>query len=155
MKRKIIGIIVENEPGAMEKVSGLFARRSFNIDTINVGKTFDPKLAHIIISLDAEKNNIEQVEKQVNKLIDVVEVVDLTNESVIREHCLIKIGFKKNEEEIVSLVKKNKGTITNINHKNIVVEKVSTPEEINSFIKTIKDLEIKEISRSGINALKK
>jgi len=156
-KKHIIGLLVEDQPGVMERISGLFARRGFNIDTITVGKTAQKGISHIIVSLTADEKTLEQVEKQVNKLIDVVKIVDLNSEhSVVREHCLIKVSSnQKTTEEILKFVKLGKGKALNVNHESIIVEVVGEPKKVDNFIDLMKPYGIKEMSRSGINAMQR
>jgi acetolactate synthase-1/3 small subunit len=156
-RRHIIGILVEDQPGVMAKLSGLFARRGFNIDTIIVGKTSQPGISHIVVSLVADNETLEQVEKQVNKLIDVVKIIDLNPEhSVVREHCLLKVASSpKTRQDIVNFTKLHKAKVLDINHESIIVEIVGSPEKIDSFIELMRKYGIKEFSRTGINALQR
>ena len=156
-KRHIIGILVEDQPGVMAKLSGLFARRGFNIDTIIVGKTAQEGVSHIVISLVADDKTLEQVEKQVNKLVDVIKILDLNPEhSVVREHCLIKVSSnEKTRQDILNLIQLHKANPLDVNHESIVIEVVGSPEKIDSFIELMRKYGIKEFSRSGINALQR
>lgn len=155
--KHIIGILVEDHPGVMAKLSGMFARRGFNIDTIIVGKTIQPKISHIVISLTADNKTIEQVEKQVKKLIDVIKIIDLDpKHSVVREHCLVKIvSTPESRQEILNFTKLHKAKVLDINHESIIVEIVGSPEKVNSFIELMKKFGIRESSRTGINALQR
>ena len=155
--RHIIGILVEDQPGVMAKLSGLFARRGFNIDTIIVGKTAREGISHIVISLVADDRTLEQVEKQVNKLVDVIKILDLNPEhSVVREHCLIKVSSnEKSRQDILNLIQLHKAKALDVNHESIVVEVVGSPAKIDSFIELMRKYGIKELSRSGINALQR
>tara|TARA_Y100000310_G_scaffold338215_1_gene427254 strand:- start:4622 stop:5140 length:519 start_codon:yes stop_codon:yes gene_type:complete len=156
-KKHIIGILVDDRPGVMAKLSGMFASRGFNIDTIIVGKTVQKGVSHIVISLVADNKTIEQLEKQVNKLVDVIKIIDLNPEhSVVREHCLIKVASdEKSREDIVNFTKLHKAKVLDINHASIIVEIVGSPEKVDSFIELMRKYGIKEFSRSGINALQR
>ena len=157
MERHIIGILVDDHPGIMAKLSGLFARRGFNIDTIIVGKTAKKGVSHIVISLLADARTIEQVEKQVNKLVDVVKLVDLNpKHSVVREHCLVKVASTADSrDDIVNLVKLHKAKALDINNSSIIVELVGSPEKIDNFLDLMRKYGIREFSRTGINALQR
>lgn len=156
-KKHIIGILVEDHPGLMSKLCGLFARRGFNIDTIIVGKTAQEGVSHIVISLTADDRTIEQVEKQVKKLIDVIKIIDLNpKHSVVREHCLVKIASTpKSRQEILDFTKLHKAKALDINHESIIAEIVGSPEKVDSFLKLMESYGIREFSRTGINALQR
>jgi acetolactate synthase-1/3 small subunit len=157
LRRHIIGMLVEDAPGVMAKISGLFARRGFNMDTIVVGKTAQEGVSHIVVSLLADDRTIEQVEKQVNKLIDVIKVIDLSpGHSVVREHCLVKIASTaRSRADIVNLAKLHKAKALSVNHESIIVEIVGSPQKIDSFIELVKKYGIREFSRTGINAMQR
>ncbi len=156
-KKHIIGIMVDDHPGVMSKLSSLFARRGFNIDSIVVGKSAHPGMAHIVISVVANDEIIEQLEKQVNKLIDVAKITDLAPaQSVIREHCLVKVAStEKSREDIINIAKIHKAKVLDINHSSIIVEIVGRPAKIENFIELMGKYGIKEVSRTGINALQR
>ena len=156
-QRHIIGILVEDHPGVMAKLSGLFSRRGFNIDTIIVGKTAMEGVSHIVISLVADDKTLEQVEKQVNKLIDVIKLIDLNpKHSVVREHCLIKVASNpKSREEIANFTKLHKAKVLDVNHNSVIIEIVGAPAKIDSFIELMRKYGIREFSRTGVNALQR
>jgi len=155
-KRRILGLLAEDQPGIIERLAGLFLRRGFNIDTIIAGKTAQEGISHIVVSMNTDTKTLEQVEKQVYKIIEVVKVNDLTENSIIREHCLIKISSnEKNRQDITNFVQLNHAQILEANHKSIIVEITSEPEKIDKFVIALKPFGIKELSRTGINALAK
>ena len=155
-KKHILGLMVEDNPGVMERITGLFFRRGFNIDTIIVGKTANPNISHIIISLDADDKTVEQLEKQVSKLIEVIKVIDLGKDSVVREHCLIKINSnEKNRQDILNFAEMHKAKILEANHTSIIAEVVGAPEKIDMFVELMRPFGIKEMSRTGVNALQR
>jgi acetolactate synthase-1/3 small subunit len=156
-KKHIIGVLVEDQPGVLTRLSGMFTRRGFNIDTIIVGKTAMPGISHIVISLTGDDRTIEQVEKQVNKLIDTIKIIDLSpKHSVVREHCLVKISSNpKTREDLVNLSKLHKAKVLDICEESIIVEIAGGPEKIDNFLGLIKKYGVKEISRSGINAMQR
>jgi acetolactate synthase I/III small subunit len=155
-KKHIIGLMVEDNPGVMERITGLFFRRGFNIDTIIVGKTAKPHISHIIISLFADDATIEQLEKQVSKLIEVVKVIDLGVDSVAREHGLIKIhSSEKTRQDIINFAEMHKAKVLEANHTSIIIETVGSPEKIDVFVDLMKPFGIKELSRTGVNALQR
>ncbi|MDP6670332.1 MAG: acetolactate synthase small subunit [archaeon] len=151
----IIGILVDDHPGVMSKLCGLFARRGFNINSIIVGKTDKPGLTHIVISLVADNRTIEQVEKQINKLIDVVKITDLSPQhSVVREHCLVRVSSTESSRDaIVNLAKLKDAKVLNVNHTSIILELVDSPQKIDNFLEMLAKYGVKELSRTGINAM--
>ena len=154
-KRKhIIGLFVEDQPGVLQRLTGLFLRRGFNIDTIIVGKTAQPGISHIVLSLVADEKTLEQLEKQVYKIIEVIKVMDLTKNSVTREHCLIKISStEKTRQDILAFAKIAGVTVLEINQKSILIEITNEPQKIDKFVESMKPYGIKELSRTGINAM--
>ena len=155
-KKHILGLMVEDNPGVMERITGMFFRRGFNIDTIIVGKTAKPNISHIIISLNADEKTLEQLEKQVSKLIEVVKVIDLGKDSVVREHCLIKVNSnEKIRQDILSFAEMHKAKILEANHKTIIIEVTGSPEKIDMFIELMQKFGIKSLSRTGVNALQR
>ncbi len=155
-QKHILGILVENRPGVLARVSGMFARRKFNIDTITVGKTTTPEISKMIITLTADNSTLEQVEKQLNKIIDVIKVSELMpDESIIAETCLIKVAIrdKKSKDELIKYAEIYKVKIMDITQKSLIFRIIGKPEKIESFIELIKNHGIKEISRSGITAI--
>ncbi len=151
-----IAMLVEDQPGVLTRISSLFARRGFNIDTITVGKTTKPGISKMVVTVIADDAIIEQVEKQVNKLIDVVKVIEMPeSKSVIRELCLIKIAIpnKKAKEEILKYVSIYKTKIVDINTKSVTAELIGVPAKIDAFIELMKQFGIKEISRTGVTAV--
>lgn len=157
LKRHIIGAMVEDAPGVMAKISGLFARRGFNIDTIVVGKTATKGVSHIVLSLKADDRTLEQLEKQLNKLVDVIKLVDLNpDKAVVREHCLVRIASnKKTRDDIANISKLHKTNVVDINDDSMIVEVVGSSEKIDNFLKLMRKYGIKEISRTGINAMQR
>lgn len=155
-KRHIISMLVEDEPGVLNRISGMFARRGFNIDTITVGKTLKKGISKMVFTVVGDDKTLEQVEKQINKLVDAIKVTELPEqESVVRELCLVKINIpdQKAKEEILRYTKIYKTKIVDINAKYVTAQIVGTPSKIISFIDMVKPFGIKEISRTGITAI--
>src|SRR3989338_5560343 len=136
-KRHVIAMLVEDQPGVLTRIAGMFARRGFNIDTITVGKTTKKGVSKMVFTIIGDDRNLEQVEKQVNKLIDTIKVIELhENKSVVRELCLIKVTVpnKKAKEEILRYAKIFKTKIVDITPDSVSAEIVGTPDKIQSFI---------------------
>jgi len=155
-KKHIVVLLVRDAPGVMTKITGLFARRNFNIDTINVGKTNSPKVSRIVLTLEANQKTLEQLEKQVNKLIDVIKVIELDPEkSVVRELCLVKVSVKDQNarKELTTYAETFRASIVDITHNSMVIQLAGKPEQIDSFLALIKKFGIIEVSRTGTDAI--
>ena len=155
-KRHVIAMLVEDQPGVLTRIAGMFARRGFNIDTITVGKTTKPGVSKMVITVIGDDATLEQVEKQVNKLVDTIKVIEMPEESsVIRELCLIKVAIqnKKAKEDILRYTKIYKTKIVDITSKSVTAELIGEPAKIDSFIELMKQFGIKEVSRTGVTAV--
>lgn len=155
-KTHIIGMVVDDQPGVMARISGLFSRRGFNISTITVGKTNVAGASRMVFAIEGEENSLEQIVKQVNKLVSVIKIAELRpNDSVIRELCLIKVNIRNESDknDIFNLANVFKAKIVDITKNSAVMEISGTPEKIDSFVDNIKSHGIKEISRTGATAI--
>ena len=153
----IISVLVENHFGVLARISGLFSARGFNIDSLAVGETHDPSISRMTIVVTGDARVIEQVDKQLNKLIDVIKVTDMTQEDhVEREMMLLKVSHNtKNRSEIIQLVGIFKGRIVDYNTKTLTVEVVGDAKKIQSFIDILRPFGIKEVARTGRIALQR
>ncbi len=150
--RHIISALVVNQPGVMIRVAGLFSRRGYNIESIAVGRSEDPALSRIIIVVDAEDDQVvEQIEKQLYKLIDVVKVNDLpTGESVERELALIKVNAgSQNRSEVLQIVDIFRAKIVDVSSRAVVVEITGGIDKVEALIALLKPFGIREIVRTG------
>ena len=155
-KKRIVSLLVEDHPGVIERLSGLFLRRGFSIETIIAGRTAVPGISTIVVSLFADKKTLEQLEKQVYKVIEVIKVIDLTENSVVREHCLIKVNSTpQTRQDILNFVKLRNAKVLEANQKSILIEIVEGPEVVDKFVEDMRPFGIKEISRTGINSMSK
>lgn len=155
-KSHVIAMLVEDQPGVLTRIAGLFARRGFNIDTITVGKTERKGVSKMVITVIGDDRIIEQVEKQVNKLIDAIKVIEMPEESsVIRELCLLKVAIpdKKAKEDILRYAKIYKTKIVDITPKSATAEIIGPPAKIDAFIDLMRQFGIKEMSRTGVTAI--
>lgn len=149
--------MVENRPGVLARVSGLFARRGFNINSLAVSATEDPEISRMTIVSWGDKAHLMQVVKQLNKLIDVIQIFDHTGEDLIeREIALIKLrATLDNRSEIMQLSQVFKADIASISPKDetMIVEVIGDEEKIDAFLETLNKFEILEIVRTGKIAL--
>lgn len=147
-----ISVLVENKPGVLARISGLFSARGFNIESLAVGETEDPTVSRMTIVVDAKDERIlEQIIKQLRKLIDTISVVDLTKRNFIhRELALVKINFsKESKTKITSLVHKYKAELLEIREDLAILEICAESEKVKSFLEELKIFGIKELMRTG------
>jgi len=155
--KHIISALVENKPGVLAHVAGMFAARAFNIDSLAVGRTEEPKLSRMTIVVIGDDRVVEQVRKQLEKIIPVVKVQDFVGMPVIaRDLMLITVSaLPQQRPEILSLVEAFKGTVVDIGQKFIMVE-ISGPEEkIEAFIDVCRPYGVKDVARTGTIAMQR
>lgn len=157
MQRHVLSIIVDNHAGVLSRVSGLFSRRGYNIDSLSVGETEDPKISRITVAVTCDDVIIEQIRKQVEKLVDVKEIFELkANESVYRELALIKIKVDaKNRMEIVGIVDIFRANIIDVSNTSITVVITGDEGKIEAFTKLMEPYGVLEIARTGLTGLKR
>ncbi len=151
MMRHILSVLIENESGAMSRVVGLFSARDYNIDSLSVAPTEDPTLSRMTIVTRGDQHIIEQITKQLNKLVEVVKVVDL-NESryVERELMLVKIrAVGKDRDEVLRLAEIYRGSVIDVSDKTYTVEITGTSEKLDSFLENVPKGLILETVRTG------
>ncbi len=151
-----ISILVEHKPGVLQKVTGLFSRRGFNIESITVGSSEIENLARMVIVVYADNKGLEQVKKQLNKLVDVIKIQELhSNSSVKRELCLIKVQTKdsKARTEVFQYTDVFRCNIVDVCDNSVTIEVIGHPNKINAFIKLLKHYGIKKIARTGPTAV--
>ena len=151
----IISTLVEDKPGVLQKVAGLFNRRGFNIDGITVGVSEVEGLSRMVITVHADKKGLEQVTKQLNKLVDVVKIKDITKNAVKRELCLIKVNVpnEKARAEIMQYTNIFRAKIVDVTEETFIIEMTGDIEKIDAFISLLKGYGIKMISRTGLTAM--
>ncbi|MCR5093933.1 MAG: acetolactate synthase small subunit [Lachnospiraceae bacterium] len=154
---KIYSVLVENRSGVLSKVAGLFSRRNFNIDSLVVGETDDRAVSCMTIVSSGEEQTLEQIEKQLNKKIDVIKVKtfdELT--AVARELMLIKVRYNKsNRRDIMENCEIMNAQIVNISKSMMLIQICDEPENIRTFIEMMRSVSIVEIARTGTVALPK
>ena len=155
VKYHVISTLVENKPGVLQKVAGLFTRRDFNIDSITVGESEVNGLARMVITVKADEKILEQVTKQLNKLVDVVKIKDISKNAVKRELCLIKVNIpnEKSRAEIMQYANIFRAKIVDVTEETLIIEITGDMEKINAFISLLKGYGIKKIARTGLTAM--
>ncbi|HYE68906.1 MAG TPA: acetolactate synthase small subunit [Anaerovoracaceae bacterium] len=152
-----ISVLVENKAGVLSRISGLFARRGFNIDSLAVGTTEDKNISRITLLVDGDDYIAEQVTKQLNKQIDVIKVRKLDQDEITkRELVLVKVKMSVAQRgEIIDIVKIMQGEIVDISHTTMTVEMSDKPEKIDLLIELLSHYNIVEVARTGTIALQK
>ncbi len=151
----IISTLVENKPGVLQKIAGLFTRRGFNIESITVGESEVENLARMIIVVNGDKKTLEQVIKQLSKLVDVIKIKNLTSNAVQRELCLIKVNIAdaKSRSEIIQYCDIFRAKIVDICEESLIIEFTGDIEKLDAFLKLLKGYGIKKLSRTGLTAM--
>lgn len=153
--RHTIGLWVENKFGVLARVAGLFSGRGYNIESLSVAPTTDSEISYMTIVTRGDDRVIEQVLKQLNKLINVIKVQDLTGKSFVeREMVFIKvIADKEKRSEVMRLVEIFRGRIIDVSSKGLIIEVTGTEEKIQALLTLLKPLGLKEIARTGSVAI--
>lgn len=157
MKKRIYSVLVENRAGVLGKVVGLFARRCFNIDSLVVGETDDPNVSCMTIVSSGDERTIEQIEKQLNKKIDVIKVKTFKEiQSISRELMLIKIKYNKNNRrEIMEICEVMNAQIVDMSKHFMIIQICDVPDRIKLMINMLQSISIVEVARTGTVALAK
>ena len=146
-----IAVLVENKPGVLSRVAGLFTRRNFNIDSLAVGETEDPEYSRITMVVKGDDKTVEQVKKQLNTLIPVIKVSDLTeDDSVDRELALIKVHSNPDTRgEIMQIAETFRAEIVDVGKTSVVIEATGDTDKIDALEDMLRQFGIKEVSRTG------
>jgi len=156
MEKHIIYALVEDRPGVMQRISGLFTRRNFNIDTISVGRSEKKGISRISLSVRGSRKDLEQVMKQLSKIIEVRKVVELKKDtSVARELALVKIATKDEDQraEVIQYVNIFRGRIVDVSKDSMVVEITGDSAKVDAFLQLVKTFGLKELAKTGITAM--
>jgi acetolactate synthase-1/3 small subunit len=155
MPRHVITATVINEPGVLSLVSGLFSARGFNIDSLVVGRTEDPKISRMTVVVDADDNTLEQVRKQLAKLVPVVKVRDFSGTAYVeRDLALITVSVgPEKRAEVVELVNLFRGKVIDISRSSVMIELSGPEAKIEAFVELLQPYGIKELARTGVIAM--
>jgi len=150
-RKHILSVLVENKPGVLTRIAGLFARRGFNIDTLSVGPTEDPAISRMTITLDGANHPIDQVTKQLHKLVNVIKIRDLEPEDTIeREMALFKVSADgQTRGEIMQLTDIFRGRIVDVSNRTATIEVTGTHDKIEAFEQMIRPFGLVEMVRTG------
>ena len=153
--RHVISALVMNEPGVLAGVANMFSARGFNIDSLVVGRTEDPALSRMTIVVNADENTLDQVRKQLAKLVPVVQVHDFKGQAYIeRDLALIMVGVTpESRSEVIETTELFRGRVVDVSRESVVIELAGTEEKIEAFIDLMRDHGIKELARTGVIAM--
>lgn len=155
MKQRVLSILVENTSGVLSRVAGLFSRRGYNIDSLTVGVTADPKFSRMTVVCTGDELILEQITKQLAKLIDVRDIKVLeSDESVCRELILVKVlvdaGRRQN---VIAVADIFRAKIVDVGTESLIIELTGTKNKLDAFMKLLEGYEILELARTGITGL--
>lgn len=150
-----LAVIVNDQPGVLQRVSGLFGRRGFNIESITVGPSEEEGLSRMVIVTSGDDNTLEQIEKQLYKLIDVIKVIDLGAKPMVgRELALLKVKAEPGmRSEIMGVVETFRAAVVDIGTHSMIVQVVGDSDKIDAMIELMKPYGIRELSRTGVTAM--
>jgi acetolactate synthase-1/3 small subunit len=149
--KHIIAVIVENKSGVLTRIAGLFSRRSFNIDSLSVGATDNPEYSRMTITVQGDRDVLEQVIKQLSKLINVIRVSELDPaESLERELAVIKVSVdRESRSEIMQIVNIFRARIIDVSQRSMIIEVTGDEEKVEAIIQLLRQFGIKELARTG------
>ncbi|MBO5460750.1 MAG: acetolactate synthase small subunit [Ruminococcus sp.] len=155
MRKQIYSLLVDNNPGVLSRISGLFSRRGYSIDSITSGTTADPRFTRITVVASGDELILEQIEKQVRKLVDVREIKLLReSESVCRELIMVKVASNaKQRAEIISIADIFRAKVVDVEKDSLIIELTGNQKKLDGFLNLMDGFEILEIARTGITAL--
>ena len=155
--QRVFSLLVDNNPGVLRRVSGLFSRRGYSIDSITAGVTADPRFTRITIVASGDELILSQIEKQVRKLEDVIEIKVLQPEdSVYRELIMVKVRANKTERtEIISVADIFRAKIVDVEKDSLMVELTGNGSKVDAFLELLEGYEILELARTGITGLQR
>lgn len=155
MNKKVLSVLVENYSGVLNRVAGLFSRRGYNIDSLTVGVTADPKYSRMTIVVTGDDDILEQIIKQISKLEEVIKVDVLEGgQSVIRELIMIKVKASQAErQQITALTDIFRANIVDVAKESLMIELIGNPSKLEAFIRMLDGFEILKLVRTGITGL--
>lgn len=155
MKKRVLSLLVDNTSGVLSRVAGLFSRRGYNIDSLTVGETADPRYSRMTVVVYGDELILDQITKQLAKLVDVVDIKRLAEgESVTRELVLVKVRVDKaNRQDVMSIANVFRANIIDVGIDSLIIELTGTQSKIEAFIKLLEEYEILELARTGITGL--
>ena len=157
IKKYVLSVLVENHPGVLSKIAGLFSRRGYNIHSLTVGITEDPEISRMTIVSVGDDYMFEQINKQLNKLIEVIKVIDLSDhKAVARELSLVKVSADSNNKLLIMEIAHTfRAKVLDMDEKSMIIEITGSERKISSFIELMRPYGIKESIRTGLTSLQR
>ena len=155
MSKHTLSVLVENKPGVLARVGGLFSRRGFNIDSLAVGETENPRVSRMTIVVNAESSPLEQVTKQLNKLVNVLKIVELDPaESVARQLVLVKVRADRSaRSQVLDTVNLFRARVVDVAPDTLTIEATGTADKLDALLRDLEPFGIKEMVQSGLVAI--
>ena len=155
--RRVLSVLVENEPGVLSRVAGLFSGRGFNIESLNVAPTLEPGVSHMTITTSGDAQIVEQIVKQLRKLVTVIKVVDFADHSTVeRELVFMKVNAEESKRgEILRIVDIFRCKVVDVSPSEFIIEATGNYEKIEAITTLLSRFGIKELARSGMVAMKR
>lgn len=153
--KHVLSVLVNNEPGVLARVASLFGRRNFNIDSICVGETETPGISRMIIVTSEDNRTMEQVKKQLHKLIDVIKVQELSESAMVaRELMLVKVDVTpSSRSEVNGILEPFRAAVVDVSPNTLIVQATGNREKLDALVEVLRPYGIKEISRTGLTAM--
>jgi acetolactate synthase-1/3 small subunit len=153
--KKVFSLLVDNNPGVLSRVAGLFSRRGYNIESLTVGETADPRYSRMTVVASGDDQILDQIRKQLAKLIDVADIKELESEtSVCRELVLIKVRVADDQRQsVITMANVFRGKTVDVGTDSLIIELTGNQSKLDAFIRLLKDYEILELARTGITGL--
>ena len=153
--RMVLSLLVENTSGVLSRVAGLFSRRGYNITSLTVGETADPRYSRMTVGAEGDEQILDQIRKQLGKLIDVVDIKTLEPEkSVCRELVLVKVRVEDDQRQsVITMANVFRGKIVDVGNDSLIIELTGQQNKLDAFIRLLRDYDILEIARTGITGL--
>jgi acetolactate synthase-1/3 small subunit len=155
MKKMVLSLLVDNTSGVLSRVSGMFSRRGYNIDSLSVGVTENPKYSRMTVAVSGDDRILSQIKKQLNKLEDVVDITELKDgESVCRELVLVKVKADMNErQQIIPIADVFRAKVVDVSPESLMIELTGNNSKIEAFINLLSGFTIQELVRTGLTGL--
>ncbi|MBQ6814661.1 MAG: acetolactate synthase small subunit [Lachnospiraceae bacterium] len=155
MSKKVFSVLVSNTSGVLNRVAALFSRRAYNIDSLTVGETENPEYSRMTIATSGDDDVLEQIEKQISKLEDVIEVTELTPEtSVYRELVLVKVAVNAAQrQEIAAIANIFRVQIVDVSKESVMIELIGNQSKLDAFLELLEGYKIEQLVRTGITGL--
>ena len=155
MRQAVLSILVDNSAGVLSRVAGLFSRRGYNIDSITAGVTQDPMFSRMTVAVTGEDDVLEQIQKQLSKLVDVREIIELPNDaSVCRELILVKVEVTPEQRQsVIAIADIFRAKIVDVSTESLIVELTGNQAKLNAFTELLNGFKITELARTGLTGL--